>query len=136
MTHPGVEPVTASATGVFLGDQARFIDGKALASYVGMISSEYLSGGWQRLGGLSKQGNRCCAFSGAWQRYKAVRQDPELKRFYRRKLMQKGLGKAKVAVARKLGIRLYIMWRDQIDYKELCRRGYLRQKSGGGTAWR
>jgi len=29
-----------------------------------------------------------------------------LKRFYRRKLVQKGLGKARVAVARKLGIRV------------------------------
>jgi hypothetical protein len=33
----------------------------------------------------------------------AVRRDPELKRFYRRKLIQKGLGKARVAVAHKLG---------------------------------
>jgi len=38
--------------------------------------------------------------------------------------MQKGLGKAKTAAARKLGIRLWIMLRDQIDYKEFCRRGY------------
>jgi len=53
----------------------------------------------------------------------AVRRDPELKRFYRRKLVQKGLGKARVAVARKLGIRLWIMLRDQIDYEEFCRRG-------------
>jgi hypothetical protein len=29
----------------------------------------------------------------------------------------------KVAVARKLLIRLYIMLRDQIDYAEFCRRG-------------
>jgi hypothetical protein len=57
-----------------------------------------------------------------------------LKRFYRRKLMQKGLGKARVAAARKLGIRLWIMLRDQIDYKEFCRRGLLRQKSGDARA--
>ena len=48
----------------------------------------------------------------------AVRRDPELQRFYRRKLVQKGLGKARVAAARKLGIRLWIMLRDQIDYHE------------------
>src|ERR1700726_1239368 len=35
MTHPGVGPVTALATEVFLGDPARFADSKALASYVG-----------------------------------------------------------------------------------------------------
>ena len=52
----------------------------------------------------------------------------ELQRFYRRKLVQKGLGKARVAVARKLGIRLWIMLRDQIDYQEFCRRG---QKHSG-----
>jgi hypothetical protein len=47
----------------------------------------------------------------------AVRRDPELRQFYRRKLVQKGLGKARVAAARKLGIRLWIMLRDQIDTK-------------------
>src|ERR1700719_2602605 len=31
MTHPGVGPVTALATDVFLGDPARFADGKAVA---------------------------------------------------------------------------------------------------------
>jgi transposase len=45
MTHPGVGPVTALATEVFLGDPARFADSKALASYVGMIPREYSSGG-------------------------------------------------------------------------------------------
>ena len=57
----------------------------------------------------------------------AVLKDPELKRFYRRKLIQKGMGKARIAAARKLGIRLWIMLRDQIDYEEFCRRGKLRQ---------
>jgi len=44
MTHPGVGPITALATDVFLGDPARFADGKALANYVGIIPSEYSSG--------------------------------------------------------------------------------------------
>jgi hypothetical protein len=43
-------------------------------------------------------------------------------RFYRAKLHQKGVGKARVAVGRKLGIRLWILLRDQIDYVEFCRR--------------
>ena len=37
MTHPGVGPITALATDVFLGDPARFADSKALASYVGHL---------------------------------------------------------------------------------------------------
>jgi transposase len=134
MTHPGVGPVTALATDVFLGDPARFEDGKAVVSYVGMIPSEYSSGGQQRLGGLSKQGNPFLRFLWCEAAVHAVRRDPELQRFYRRKLAQKGLSKARVAAARKLGIRLWIMLRDQIDYQEFCRRGQLRQKNGGARA--
>jgi hypothetical protein len=37
------------------------------------------------------------------------------------------MGKARIAAAHKLGIRLWIMLRDQIDYKEFCRRGQRRQ---------
>ena len=134
MTHPGVGPVTALATEVFLGDPLRFVDGKAVASYIGLIPSESSSGRRQRLGKLSKEGNALVRYLWGEATLHAVRRDPELKRFYRRKLMQKGLGKAKTAAARKLGIRLWIMLRDQIDYKEFCRRGQLRQKSGDARA--
>jgi transposase len=134
MTHPGVGPVTALATEVFLGDPARFDDAKALASYVGLIPSEYSSGGLQRLGRLSKQGNPLLRFLWNEAAMHAVRKDPDLKRFYRRKLAQKGVGKAIVAAARKLGIRLWILLRDQIDYQEFCRRGLERQKSDSARA--
>jgi transposase len=123
MTHPGVGPITGLATEVFLGDAARFADGKAVASYVGMIPSEFSSGGKQRCGGLTKQGNPLLRMLWCEAVGHAVRKDAELKRFYRRKLAQKGLGKAKVAAARKLGVRLWIMLREQIDYEEFCRRG-------------
>jgi len=39
-----------------------------------------------------------------------------------------------VAVARKLGIRLWIMLRDQIEYNEFCRRGQKQQKSSDACA--
>jgi len=131
MIHPGVGPVTALATEVFLGDPHRFTDGKALASYVGMIPREYSSGERQRLGGSTKQGSPLLRFLWGEADAHAARRDPELQRFYRCKLVQKGLGKARVAVARKLGIRLWIMLRDQIDYQEFCRRG---QKQQNGAA--
>ena len=130
MTHPGVGPVTALATDVFLGDPRRFADGKALASYVGLIPREYSSGARQRLGGVTKQGSPLLRFLWCEAGAHAVRRDPELQRFYPRKLVQKGLGKARVAVARKLGIRLWIMLRDEIDYQEFCRRG---QKQSGAA---
>jgi len=135
MTHLGVGAVTALATEVFLGDVQRFASGKALASYVGIIPREHSSGGGrQRLGALSKQGNPFLRFLWVEATLHAVRKDAALRRFYRRKLLQKGLGKARVAAARKLGIRLWIILREQIDYEEFCRRGQQRQRSGGAYA--
>ena len=133
MTHPGVGPITALATEVFLGDPRRFADGKAVASYIGMIPREHSSGGRQRFGRISKQGNSLLRFLWGEAAIHAVRRDPELRRFYRRKLVQKGMGKARVAAARKLGIRLWIMLRDEIDYKEFCLRGHQRQQMSGAT---
>ena len=49
----------------------------------------------------------------------AVRKDPELKRFYRRKLIQKGMEGADCSGATTRGIRLWMMLRDQIDDKVL-----------------
>ena len=127
LTHPGVGPVTALATDVFLGDPSRFATGNQVASYIGMIPSERTSGKRQRLGKMSKQGNALLRYLWTEAAMSTVRKDPELQRFYRRKLIQKGMGKARIAAARKLGIRLWIMMRDQSDYQEFCRRGKLRQ---------
>ena len=93
MSHPGVGPITALATELFLGDAMRFGSGKAVASYVGMISSEYSSGGRQQTGKLSKQGNGLLRLLWVEAVRRAVRQDARLKQFYRRKLVQKGLRK-------------------------------------------
>ncbi len=128
LTHPGVGAVTALATEVFLGDPSRFATANQVASYIGMIPCEHSSGKRQRRGKMTKQGNSLLRYLWTEAAMHAVGTDPELKRFYRRKLIPKGMGKARVAAARKLGIRLWIMMRDQIDYEEFCRRGKLRQK--------
>lgn len=122
MTHPGVGAVTALATEVFVGDPGRFRDAKTLASYVGLIPSEYSSGSQQRLGRIAKQGNRFLRFLWCEAGLQAARREPALGRFYRRKAHQRGRAKARVALGRKLGIRLWILLRDQIDYREFCRR--------------
>jgi transposase len=127
LTHPGVGPVTALATEVFLGDPSRFATANQVASYIGMIPCEHTSGKRQRLGKLTKQGNSLLRYLWTEATIHAVGKDRELKRFYRHKLIQKGMGKARIAAARKLGIRLWIMLRDQVDYEEFCRRGKLRQ---------
>jgi transposase len=101
---------------------------------VGIIPREYSRGGRQKFGGLRKQGNPLLRFLWGEAGAQAARRDPELPRFYGRKLVQKGLGKARVAVARKLGIRLWIMLRNEINYQEFGRRGQKQQNSGAACA--
>jgi transposase len=92
LTHSGVGPVTALATEVFLGDPTRFADSKALASYVGIIPSEYSSGGRQRLGGLSKQGNPLLRFLWCEAAAHAVRPGPGVAAFLSPQIDPKGSG--------------------------------------------
>ncbi|MGB6194158.1 MAG: IS110 family transposase [Terracidiphilus sp.] len=58
MTQPGVGPITALAFVLTIGDVRRFEHSGQVASYVGLIPSEHSSGGRQRLGAITKQGNR------------------------------------------------------------------------------
>jgi len=57
LTQPGVGPITALAFVLTIGDVTRFARGKQVASYLGLIPREQSSGGRQRLGAISKQGN-------------------------------------------------------------------------------
>ena len=123
MTHPGVGPLTALGTVLVLGPVERFPDAKHVTSYVGLIPQEESSGSRKRFGHLTKQGNRLLRFLLVEAAQTASRFDPALKRVYRRLAFRKGAASAKVAVARKLLIRLYIMLRDGIDYAEFVRRG-------------
>jgi transposase len=123
MTHPGVGPLTALATVLILGEVERFAEARQVTSYVGLIPAEASSGGRQRFGHLTKQGSRLLRFLLVEAAQTASRMDPGLSRTYKRLTFRKGRSIAKVAIARKLVIRLYIMLRDKIDYQEFCRRG-------------
>jgi transposase len=123
MPHPGVGPQTALATVLVLGPVERFPDTRHLTSYLGLIPQEESSGSRQGFGHLTKKGNRLMRFLLVEAAGIASRYDPRLQRAYRRLAFRKGAAIAKVAVARKLAIRLFIMLRDRIDYQEFCRRG-------------
>jgi transposase len=110
MTHPGVGEVTGLAYVLTLGDPRRFGCGKQVASYLGLIPAEDSSGGKQRLGHISKQGNALLRGLLVEAAHVAVRHDAELGRGYRRLAMKKNRSIAAVAVARKLAVRLWWMW--------------------------
>ena len=121
MTHPGVGPVTALAMVLTLGPAERFANGRKLGSYLGLIPSEHSSGGRQQLGRISKQGNPFLRFLLVEAGQTAARYDAELGRFYRRLAVRRHRALAKVAVARKLAVRLYLMLREDWTYAQLCR---------------
>lgn len=121
MSHPGVGPILALATVVTLGDVSRFPRGKHVASYLGLIPQENSSGEHRRLGPITKQGNSFMRFLLVQAGLSAARGDTELGRVYKRLAQRKHHGVAKVAVARKLVLRLYWMLRSKLRYPEVVR---------------
>jgi transposase len=123
LTHPGVGPLTALITVLVLGPAARFPTSK----HVGLAPAIHSSADKYHLGKITKQGNALLRWILGQAAPLAARADGELRRAYFAVLHRRGRPKAKVALARKLLVRLYIMLRDQIDYEEFRRRGRVRR---------
>ena len=107
MQQAGVGPVTALAFVLTIGPVSRFAHSKKVVSYLGLNPSEDSSAGRQRLGAISKQGNPMMRYLLVEAAQTASRLDPELRRDYQRWKFRRGSGVAKVAIARKLAVRLY-----------------------------
>ncbi len=118
MTHPGVGPLTALAYVLIIGTPTRFQRGKQIGTYVGMIPSEDSSGGKQRLGHISKQGNSLLRFLLVEAAQAAARIHPDWRRRYIHLSMRRHRSIAKVALGRRLGVRLYWMWRNGCEYSQ------------------
>ena len=121
MTQPGVGPVTSLAFVVTLGDVSRFPRGKQVASYLGLIPREHSSGGKQRLGAISKQGNCFLRMLLVEAAQTACRLDEGFRKQYQHRCHSKAKGVAKVAAARRLAVRLYWMLRSNTPYPEIVR---------------
>jgi transposase len=121
MTHPGVGPVTSLAFVLIIGPVERFQHSKQVVSYLGLNPQEHSSGGKQRLGSISKQGNPMMRSLLVEAGHTAARLDPQLRRVYQRLKFRRGASVAKVAVARKLAVRMYWMLRRAADYAQLVR---------------
>ena len=119
MTHPGVGPVVSLAFVLTLGPVERFANSRKLVSYLGLNPREHSSGGRQRLGAISKQGNSMLRWLLVQAAQTAAWGDPELRRVYKRLKIRRVSGVAKVAIARRLAVRLYWMLRVRLDYAQL-----------------
>jgi transposase len=122
-THPGVGPLTALAFVLIIGRADRFRCGKQIACYLGLVPSEESSGERRRLGHITKQGNSLLRFLLVEAAQVTVRSDPEWRRRYFHLALRRGRKIAKVAMARRLAVRLYWMWRQGWDYGQLTKFG-------------
>jgi transposase len=116
MTHPGVGPLTALAYVLIIGTPTRFQRGKQIGTYMGMIPSEDSSAGKQRLGHISKQGSSLLRFLLVEAAQAAARINPDWRRRYIHLAMRRHKSIAKIAMGRRLAIRLYWMWRNGCEY--------------------
>src|SRR5438270_9646625 len=123
MTHPGVGVLTALAFELVIGTPERFGCGKQIASYVGLVPTEESSGDRRRLGHISKQGNSLLRFLLVEAAQVTVRTDPDWRRRFLHLAMRRERRIAKVAMARKLAVRLYWMWRKEWDYEQMRKFG-------------
>jgi transposase len=102
---PQIGPIVASALIATAGDVKRFKSGRHFAAWIGLVPSQHATGGKERLGAITKTGDRylrqllVVAASGMIRR---VRTKPALSPWLAQLLARKPAKQAAVAVANKL----------------------------------
>jgi transposase len=97
--------------------------GHQIASYVGLVPAEESSGDRRWLGHISKQGNVLLRFLLVEAAQVTVRSQSEWRSQFFPLAMRRGRKIAKVAMARKLAVELYWMWRRGGDYEQMQQLG-------------
>ena len=101
----------------------RFQCGKQIASYLGLVPLEESSGNRRRLGHITKQGNTLLRFLLVEAAQVTVRSIPEWRNKYFHLAMRRGRKIAKVAMARRLAVQMFWMWRKGLDYEQVRKFG-------------
>jgi len=118
-----VGALTALGFVLIIGEAERFSCGKQVASYLGLVPLEDSSGNRRRLGHITKQGSSILRFLLVEAAQVTVRSLPEWRRKYFHLAMRRGRKIAKVAMARKLAVGLYWMWRKGWNYEQWTKFG-------------
>jgi transposase len=120
LSLPGIGWIVASHLVARLGDPQQIKNGKQIAGFLGIVSSEHSTGDKENRGEITRSGDsrlRNKLIQSAWT---AIRKDPELRAFYRRIYQRHpkkvAARKAIVAVARKLTQRIYVVLKEQRPY--------------------
>jgi transposase len=104
-TIPGIATVGASALVATVGDASQFKSGRELAAWIGLVPRQNSSGGKERLGAISKQGDRYLRrllISGAMAVLRQARTRPGKHPWLMRLLARRPAKVAAVALANKM----------------------------------
>jgi transposase len=132
-THPGIGLLTSICVRYTLEDVGRFATTRKVSAFAGFDPMEDRSDERRHMGAISKQGSRWLRFFLVEAGQVAMRRDADLGHVYQRVSRRGGHAKAKVAVARRLLVRAFIMLQDEIDYAEFLRRGVAARSSRGSA---
>jgi transposase len=119
LTVPGVGVLTAVAFRVTIDDPTRFQAAADVAAYLGLTPQRYQSGDVDRVGHITKSGDalmRTLLYEAGHQILTRTRHPSALQRWGRELARRVGHRKACVAMARKLAIVLFCVWRDATDF--------------------
>jgi hypothetical protein len=121
VTMPSVGPVTALAFVAALDDSTRFHSAHQVQAYLGLVPSEYSSGDRRARGHITKRGDarmRWLQVETAWRILRSS--NPALaglKAWALQIAARRGKRIATVALARRVAVILYAMWRDDVAYQ-------------------
>jgi len=120
LSLPGIGWIVGSHLVARLGNPQEIKNGRQIAGFLGIVSSEHSTGDKQNRGEITRSGDsrlRNKLIQSAWT---AIKRDPELRAFYRRIYQRHpkkvAARKAIVAVARKLTNRIYVVLKEQRPY--------------------
>lgn len=116
---PGVGPALSSAFVATIDDPTRFESGEKVASYIGLVPRVHQSGETEYRGRITKTGDRLLRWllvEAAGVLLTRAGTDWELKAWGLKLQEKKGTGKARVAVARRLCVIMWKIWKEQISY--------------------
>jgi transposase len=118
---PGVGPIVATALVSEVGDWKEFSSGRSLAAWIGLVPKQHSTGGKERLGRISKQGNRYLRWllvAGAMAVIRYARQHGT-RRFWLARIMERRPIKlAAVALANKIARMAWAMMVRAEPFKE------------------
>jgi transposase len=102
---PGIGPIVATALVAEVGDWKAFASGRSLAAWIGLVPRQHSTGGKERLGGISKQGNRYLRWllvAGAMAVIRYARQHGTKRLWLARIMERRPIKVAAVALANKI----------------------------------